>query len=222
MKKSFRIANIILLILAMGCLFYYDHTGGLWLKGVTSGWFVLIGLVNLALIRKLGKTVLPPALLVAGLVLSAVADVALGISFFAGVAAFAAGHICYLAAFCVLEQFRLRDLIPTAIVGAISIYIVFFTPWVSIDDPAMKVVLVAYALIISFMLGKALGNLAVTKSRVRWLFAAGALLFWFSDLMLALAWFGSGGSTASALCMYTYWPGQYLLAHTLYHYAVEE
>ena len=46
-KRSLLRANIALLIGAMACLVCYDIFGGLWLKGVTSSWFVVLGAVNL-------------------------------------------------------------------------------------------------------------------------------------------------------------------------------
>lgn len=223
MQKTFKIWNIVLFVLAMLCVVYYDYEGGLWLKGVTSGWFVVLGLVNLVYARKrrCGNFRFP-VLVQLALFLTMAADVLLGIHFMTGVVVFALGHVCYYAAFCTLEKFRPRDLIPTVVFAVISLIAVLGTPFIRVEEDVMRYLLVAYAIVISLMVGRALGNLAHQKSRSRWLMAIGACLFWFSDLMLALNMFGSGGRLASLLCMYTYWPGQSILAHSLFHYVNEE
>ncbi|MBQ2408164.1 MAG: hypothetical protein II309_01910 [Bacilli bacterium] len=54
-KKLF-IINIIFLICAFFCLICYDILGGLWLKGVTSGWFVMLGFLNVLYVWNHKKT----------------------------------------------------------------------------------------------------------------------------------------------------------------------
>lgn len=218
-KRLFQILNLLLLALAMVCLFRYDQRGGLTLKGITSSWFVALGLVNLVYsfgvsARKVRVVVLT----VIGLALAMAADILLGIHFMTGTALFAAGHLFYFAAYCALDRFCTKDLIPVAAAGILSLICVLGTPYIRVHDPVMKRLLILYAVIISCMLGKAIGNVLKKASRTRWLLLIGSALFWFSDLMLALNLFGSGGRLASHLCLYTYWPGQYLLAHTLFHY----
>lgn len=221
-KKIARIGNVVLIILAMACLVYYDVRGGLWLKGVTSGWFVLLGTWNLLYAGRRGCRNFRFLLLIElELILTMTADVMLGIHFMTGTVLFALGHVSCCAAFCVLEKFRRRDLILILLVSGVSLFLVLGLPYIQVEDPVMQAVLVVYAIVISCMLGKGLGNLLAKKSPARWLMAIGGCLFWFSDLMLALNLFGSGGRTASLLCMYTYWPGQSILAHSLYH-AVNE
>lgn len=106
--------NSILLFCAALCLVYYDIRGGLWLKGVTSGWFVLLGSANLWTFRKLAWKQLRFFLLMeAGLLCGMCADVLLGIAFFAGVGVFALRDVLYFIAFCTLEKFCLRDLTIT-------------------------------------------------------------------------------------------------------------
>ena len=221
-KQIFLVMNIILLLLAMTCLVYYDYQGGLWLKGVTSSWFVMLGFVNLIYSRKMGcKNSHVPLLMVLAMFLGMVADVLLGIQFIVGTVVFALGHVVYSAAFCALKKFTCRDLYIIIPVGAVSLFIVLGTPYIQVEDPAMKLILVCYAVVISCMLGKSISNLLVDRSPSGWLQAIGSSLFWFSDLMLALALFGSGGKAASFLCTYSYWPGQSLLAHSLFHFVNE-
>lgn len=222
-QKTYQILNIFLLILAMACLFYYDYEGGLALKGITSGWFAALGAVNLVFVHQAACKGRSFAwLVVTALFLCMTADVLLGIDFMVGTLTFAVGHLFYFGAYCRLEPLRRRDLFPIAAVGVVSLLCVLGTPFIQVDDPMLQGLLVGYALVISCMLGKAIGNLRYRYSRTRLLLVIGSGLFWFSDLMLALNMFGSGGRLTGILCMYTYWPGQSLLAHTLYHFATDE
>ena len=222
-KRCFFLGNIILLLLALNCLIYYDHRGHLWLKGVTSSWFVLIGAVNLiyAAIRKVkGWKFL--ALMELGLVLAATADVLLTVQFIVGVIVLALGHISCFAAFCNLKKFSYRDLYLALSIMAVSGLILVFTLSVHIYGNSMKILVGIYVVVISLMLGKALGNVRSKKSLSIVLMAAGAMLFWFSDLMLALNMFGNGGRLTSLLCLYTYWPGQYMIGFSVYFFVNEQ
>ena len=214
-KERLLWANVVLLVGAMACLVCYDIFRGLWLKGVTSSWFVVLGMVNFLASRgeKRGFSLL----MVLGLFCGMCADVLLGVEFYAGVAVFALGHVMYLAAFYALERFRVRDLWFMAPLAAVSMFVVVGTPWIRVYDPMMKKLLLGYALVISAMLGKALSNLRVRPCRYRWVLAVGSLLFWFSDLMLAVDMFGQPSRLVWILCSYSYWPAQNLLAHALYH-----
>ena len=214
-KKPLLWANIALLAGAMVCLVCYDIFGGLWLKGVTSSWFVVLGAVNLLAVRE--KKQKFPLLMVLGLFCGMCADVLLGVAFYLGVVVFALGHLLYLAAFYSLERFHIRDLRFMIPLAAVSMFVVVGTPWIRVEDPAMKVLLLGYALIISAMLGKALSNVLCQPCGYRWLLAVGSVLFWFSDLMLAIDLFGQPSRQVWILCSYSYWPAQNLLAHALYH-----
>ena len=219
MKKiTLKIVNIILLLCAAACLVCYDIFGGLWLKGVTSSWFVLLGAVNLWAARQLpwkNRRVL--ILIEAGLFCGMCADVLLGIVFFAGVGVFALGHVFYLVAFYFLARFRLRDLVMSLPAAAVSIFLVVGTPWIHVEDPVMRAILIVYALIISAMLGKAVSNLVSQSDTFRWLLAIGSIMFWFSDLILLMDMFGTSSRLTWILCSYSYWPAQNILAHALYH-----
>ena len=217
-SKKLKQANIILLTCAAACLVYYDIAGGLWLKGVTSSWFVLLGGLNLWAARKQDGTRLRFLVLMeTGLLCGMCADVLLGIAFFAGVGVFALGHILYLAAFCSLEKFRLRDLKIIIPLALLSVLFVTATPWISVEDPILQKLLPCYALIISAMLGKAIANLIRRPNLFRWLLAIGSILFWFSDLILAIDMFGQSSRLTWILCSYSYWPAQNILAHSLFH-----
>lgn len=217
-RKQLKRANIFLLICAAFCLVCYDIFGGLWLKGVTSGWFVLLGSVNLFAARNLERNQLRFfVLMAAGLFCGMCADVLLGVAFFAGVGVFALGHVLYIIAFCTLEKFCLRDLKIMIPIALISIFLVTGTPMITVTDPLLQKLIPVYAVIISMMLGKAVGNLICCPSLCRRLLVIGSFLFWFSDLMLAVDMFGQPSRLTWILCSYAYWPAQNLLAHALYH-----
>lgn len=221
-RKTFLIWNIILLILAISCLFYYDHEGGLWLKGVTSAWFALLGFVNLIYAWKTkSNKVLFLCLMVLALFIGATADVLLGIHFMVGTIVFALGHVAYFVAFCALNKLNCKDLYTIIPIGVASLLVLLATPYIQVYDPVMKIILIFYAVVISCMLGKAISNLLVERTCARWLIAIGSALFWFSDLMLALNLFGNGGHLANMLCSYSYWPGQSILAHSMFHFINE-
>jgi hypothetical protein len=216
-------ANRILLVCAAACLVYYDIAGGLWLKGVTSAWFVVLGAVNLlAAFRGNAGHRRFLALMVAGLFCGMCADVLLGMVFFAGLGVFALGHVLYLAAFAALEKFSRRDLFVIVPIGLVSIFFVVGTPWIRVEDPVMKTLLLGYAVVISAMLGKAISNLRAAPCTYRWLLAVGSVLFWFSDMMLAIDMFGTASRLTWILCSYSYWPAQNLLAHALFHLPRED
>ena len=99
----------------------------------------------------------------------------------------------------------------------LSMFLVVGTPWITVEDPALKKLLLGYAVIISAMLGKAISNLIRHPSPARWLLAIGSVMFWFSDLMLAVDMFGQASRLTWILCSYNYWPAQNILAHALYH-----
>ena len=213
MKKT----NILLLVCAGACLICYDCFGGLWLKGVTSSWFVALGAVNVWAVRKLEpKNLRFFLLMLLGLVCGMCADVLLGITFYAGVGVFALGHVAYLIAFCLQERFARQDLVFILPLAIVSVYVAIGTPFIRVEDPLLSKLLIGYALIISAMLGKCLSNLRCCPSPSRRLMAIGCVLFWFSDLMLAIDMFGQPSRLTWILCSYSYWPAQNILAHSLF------
>ena len=220
MMKNNRLirANIALMICAMACLVCYDIVGGLWLKGVTSSWFVMLGGVNLWAARQLEwKHLRFFVMMAVGLLCDLAADVLLGINFLVGVGVFALGHVFYVVAFFLLEKPGFRDLWFILPVLAVSVFVVVGTPWVTVEDPFMRKMLLGYAVIISLMLGKAFSNLIRCPGTFRWLIAIGGFMFWFSDVVLTVDLFGQSSRLTWILCSYSYWPAQTLLAHSLLH-----
>jgi len=217
-KKTFRLLNILIFIGAMACLVFYDYHGGLWLKGVTSLWFCTLGAVNLVYAHQAGmKSRKLLYIMEAALIVGACADVLLGIEFMVGVALFALGHVIYMLAFFSMEKPRIKDLIFILPIAAIALFAVTGTPFIQVEDPFMEKMLLAYAVIISCMTGKALSNLQCSRKTSRKIIAIAGVLFLFSDLMLAVDMFGEASRLTWILCSYTYWPAQNLLAHSMYH-----
>lgn len=215
-KNKFFKVNIVLFICTVCCLIYYDYHGGLWLKGVTSSWFVLLGAVNLIYAHKTNAKPKAIYLVFVGLFLGMCADVLLGINFIVGVLCFALGHVFYIIAFFTLGRTSFKDLYFVVPIAVFAIFVVTKTPFISVNDPMMEKLLIAYAVIISCMLGKALSNLMINKDFSRKIIAVGSIMFMFSDLMLAVDMFGTPSRMTWILCSYTYWPAQCLLALSMY------
>jgi len=222
MNRTFRILNLIMIAVTLANAVNYFLRGGLLFKGITSFSFALLGLVNLvyALCAK-GRSLGFPIEMAAALVLSMIADVVLNLSFIPGAILFALAHVMYLAAYCTLEPFQKKDLIPIGLSIVLCLGITNM-PLFSIGDPTMKRIVTVYCIVISCMLGKAISNFLRKKSALNFLLAAGCLLFWFSDLMLAMELFAAGGRAAYTLCLFTYFPGQTLLAHSIFHYTAAD
>lgn len=218
MKRTFQILNLIMITGSLANAVNYYLKGGLLFKGIASFSFALLGLVNLvyALCSK-NKSLGFPMGMFTALVLSMIADVVLNLHFIPGAILFALAHVIYLAAYCTLEPFHKKDLIPMGLVIVLCLGITNM-PLFLIVDSTMKAIVTVYCIVISCMLGKAISNFLRKKNTLNLLLAAGCLLFWFSDLMLALELFATGRRIANTLCLFTYFPGQTLLAHSIYHY----
>lgn len=217
MNKNFYYANILLAICSISCLVIYDIFGGLWLKGVTSSWFVLLGLVNVLYAYKVKysnkKFIL---LMFTGLVFGMLADVLLGINFIVGVLFFGLGHILYLLAYYTIHPFHKSELFGILPLSFLAAFVIIGTPFISVPT-SLQYALIGYGIIISCMLSKAISNYRKEKTIGFLLIAIGSILFYFSDLMLLLDMFGTPSRLLWILCSYSYWPAQTLLAHSLYH-----
>ena len=199
MKKFlFPALNILLILLTVLLCIRYDRVGGLTLKGITASGFVILGAVNLAFALLQRKRPLSfPLLMALALCLCMAGDIALNISFLPGCALFTAGHAVYILSFCILQ----------------------WGPHLNFGMPPMAVIVYLYALIISCMVGKAVSLFLENKSAARCILMLGSILFYISDVMLLFWMFGRGGQLADTLCLYTYFPGQCLMAHALYWFA---
>ena len=219
MKRKFFLAlNILLLAGLLACIWIYTHVNGrLVMKGVTAGCFVLLGLTNLAYgLLSRPRRIAFPLTLAAGLTLAMLGDLLLGESFALGAGLFAAGHVLYAAAMYLRQRFRLLDAAMTLVMLGMALGVLHLTPGLTFADPALGVICHAYAVVISLMAGKAVSAFLRERTIVTGLMALGSLLFYFSDVMLLLAWFAGAGGWAGTACLWTYFPGQGLLAHAGY------
>lgn len=219
MKKTFTALNAGFIIAMLAGAVWYRTVGGLGVKATVSCTFVLFGAVNLIYAMIAKAKLRYPGVMLTGLTLAMLGDVVLGKNFIVGAGLFALGHVMYFIAFCALEKFRRADLLPSAVIFAGAAALLLFYPKFDFGGALMQGVCMAYALIISCMVGKALSNCLREGSVLRWVLAVGSVLFFFSDLMLVLYYFADAPRIVDTLCLYTYYPAQMLLAHSIFHYA---
>lgn len=211
------------LFILIGDIFYILY-GKLWIKGVTSGLFFLLGLnfFILCLLKK--KNIRFSIFMLVALFLTMIADIVLDIHFISGALLFAVGHIFYMISYRMLHKWHWRDFV---VIGVLAIPAVLWLTLSSMFDYGgilMKIVVVAYAIIISFMVGKAISNwmdglFKEKKSKpLELVIVLGSLLFFFSDCMLLLNVFADFPKVVDILCLATYYPAQILLATSIYIY----
>ena len=193
----------------------YTHHGTSQLKALTSAGFVLIGVVNLlyALFVRAGNKGFLLGMLT-GFVLSLVGDVAIDPSFLQGAIAFALAHLCYWAAYCFSSGFYARDLFCGAALFGISA-LLLISPLFTFRRADLLQICLAYAAVISLMVGKSIATFVRRRTVCAALLMFGSALFYFSDLMLVLGRFG-GLRSAGSLCIATYYPAQCLLGLSLF------
>lgn len=222
MKKIFLFINLIFSALIIACDMCYFDIGGLWLKGLTSGLFVVLGIINLvyAIVSK-SKNLKFSIVLSIALFLAMIGDVVLNLHFLFGAIIFAIGHIFYFISYCFKSKFRWIDLIIAAAIFIPSALIIILVPIFNFGEILMQIVCIIYALIISCMLGKSISNFIKNRSISNFIILLGSLLFFFSDLMLLFDVFANMSSLFVSLCLATYYPGQALLASSSFAYSIE-
>ena len=87
-----------------------------------------------------------------------------------------------------------------------------FCPLLNFEVAVFRIVCIVYSLIISKMLGKAIGNFVRERNFVNVTIAVASVLFFFSDLMLVLDWFIGLWRWTDNACMGTYYPALCFLA----------
>ena len=211
----------ILLCLALAALFLRKesekkHIGAVVLKGLASLCFVVLGL----LCSPGSHTA---KLIVAGLVLGCIADVMLNLRFvfekkgklifLVGILVFLSGHILYLAAALPMS----KSALPCCVVGAVLTALLMAWIFKRITaQKAFKIFGVVYIGAIVLLNCVAVGNLLAAPSVFTGLFAAGAVFFLVSDIVLILNTFGSEtkqGLRVTNIALY--YVGQILIALSL-------
>jgi len=143
-------------------------------------------------------------LVVAGLVLSLLADVLIEKWFLAGLAVFLVAHVAYVAAFLVRDSApRLSLLLPFLAWGALMLWRL----WPGLGE--LRVPVVLYSAVICAMMWRAA---AASWAASEWITLLGAVLFAASDSLLALDKFHRPIPHASVAIMALYWAGQALMA----------
>jgi uncharacterized membrane protein YhhN len=149
-----------------------------------------------------------------GLVLSLGGDVALMFksnkAFLVGLVLFLLAHVVYSIVFAVPNGFHPQDLIVAAVLLALAVPVyLYLQPGLG----RMKAPVILYILVICFMVSRAVsaffGNAFTTTQA--WLVSLGAILFWLSDLVLAVNRFRHPFEL-NRLGLFLYYGGQLLIA----------
>lgn len=217
-SQKFLLAVNALTVSAILLLNYFYQSSGFdfTLKCICSALFALLGVINLiyALVIKADNVRFYIGMS-AGLILAFLGDYLIGYDFIFGAAAFALGHICFVIAYCFLHKIRYVDLLISMIFFVPGTVFLLFSPLLTFDLPIFRIVCIIYALIISLMLGKAVGNFLLERSLNSMLIALASALFLFSDLMLVFDWFIGLWSWTDNACMGTYYPALCILAFSM-------
>ncbi|MBQ9790832.1 MAG: lysoplasmalogenase [Clostridia bacterium] len=186
-------------------------------KGSASILFVLFGLLNLLFVNKSGnmKNTKFLVFMLVGLVFAMLGDILLIDFFVIGAALFAVGHVFFFVAFCFMARFKVRDIICVIAILIPAMLLIFLYP--NFEFGGMLPVVIAYAVIISAMLGKAISNVFEKENKLlNVVIMIGALMFFLSDLMLLFNVFGSAPYVFDVACIALYYPAEYLLAFSMF------
>lgn len=221
--------NLVLgILIAIGGLCYDTILHNLVMKTIASSCFVLLCGINLAYgmgrVKSLGihgRLMINGRKTFAWIMLTAflfclVADIILEIEFMYGALIFAAGHVCFLAAYCRLQPVQAKDFLPSVLIFLFAAPIILFLPIFDFGGMVMQMVCLFYALIISLMLGKAISNYRRHPDAVTLCILIGSCMFFFSDFMLLFEQFAQVPSIIGSLCVNSYYPAQAVLAHGVY------
>ncbi len=219
MKNKIMLAVNTVIISSILILNYFYQSNGFdfTLKCICSGSFALLGIINLcyAITSKQSNKKFYVGMAF-GLVLAFLGDVLIGYDFIIGAATFALGHVCFVIAYCFMQKMQKLDYIISGVLFVGSLIFLTFCPLLSFEVAVFRVVCIVYALIISTMLGKALGNFVRERNALTGTIAVASALFFFSDLMLVFDWFIGLWSWTDNACMGTYYPALCLLALSMY------
>ena len=186
------------------------------LKGIASLCFVLLGILC-------SPGTQPAKLIIAGLVLGCIADVLLNLRFvlkekgqmvfLIGILVFLAGHIAYLAAVFPMAENRLICIVLGVLLTALLMTWIFRQ---ITAKKAFKIFGIFYIGAIVLLNCVTVSNLLTSPSAFTGIFAAGALLFLISDIVLILNTFGSESRFALRVTnLGLYYIGQILIALSL-------
>lgn len=235
MQKTLWHVNFVLIILILlgDCLYIYSlyannpfdippsQNTQLLLKGITSSLFVIMGAVNLAVafINKSKYLRFSIALFI-GLVFAMLGDIVLNLEFILGAALFAIGHICFYVAYCLLNKPHWRDFVISSLIFIFAVLFITLMPIFNFKDILMEIICIVYALIISLMVGKAIGHLFINRAKLYTIIACGSIIFFLSDFALLIDKFANDSfglnKAFGILCLIFYYPAEILLARSIW------
>lgn len=220
MKNKIIVLNSAFLLYSLILGYIYYLNGGIFLKAATGFGFILLGITNaLFAIRKMPEKKNFALFVMAGLFACFGGDVIINYNFIIGALIFAFGHVFYLIAYNDLNWFSLKNTLTSVLIFIISACFISFYPKFVFVPELMRYVCIFYALIISFMLGKAVSDCIVNKNMLYNLIAAGSIAFFVSDIALLFYIFGNGGDFANTICLITYFPAQCILGFSIFEYS---
>ena len=212
-KALFAVNTAIIATIFILNYFYQSNGFDFTLKCICSGLFATLGLINLGYAVKIKQPNIKFYIgMAAGLVLAFLGDYLIGYDFIIGAAVFALGHICFVVAYCFVQKMQKLDCAISGTLFICCLLFLTFCPWLTFEVAIFRIVCIIYALIISTMLGKAVGNFIRERNLVNGTIAVASFLFFFSDLMLVLDWFIGLWSWTDHACMGTYYPALCFLA----------
>lgn len=221
-KNLVVINGIIAIAVFIGNFFYQSLGFSYPIKIMCSSGFAIMGIINMIYANKRVKEKKVLWLMTLGLVFAFLGDVAINPNFVLGVIFFALGHVFFVAAYLSYRKFELLDVVLSNALGVFSVGFILIFPYIIFEEAALKYVVLVYALIISVMVAKSVGNAIKEKNAFTKMIAVGSILFFVSDMMLLLAWFSTiEGRWTSNVCMGTYYPGLCLLAGAMVVYIKE-
>lgn len=210
--------NILLIIANFVNNYFYQLNGfDFTLKLVGSGLFVAIGIVNLIYAILMKRDIRLAIIFAISLTLAFLGDAAINWIFPLGAGLFALGHIGFVIAYFLDVKANLLDFIISGVIALSATLFILLAPFTDFGDPSEMIICLVYGIIISFMVGKAFANFIRKKQLGYGIIALASFLFFFSDLMLLIAWFTTlKGGFWDNLCMATYYPGLCFLALSLF------
>ena len=206
--------NAFFLILTLITDVLYIELGNAYVfKTLASATFILCGIINILLVFlfKLQTNKKYLIFMMIGLVFAFGGDIFLIDYFIVGAILFAIGHIFFFVSYLMLTKFKWTDLIYIAGAIIVSLLIIFISR-VNFGD--MQIMVIAYALIISAMLGKSISLIKDNLGAGLYI-AIGSLMFYLSDMFLMFRMFGGMGKLGSILCLAFYYPAEFVLASSI-------
>ncbi len=163
--KKLAIANIIITIAVfVGNVFYQGLGFSYPIKIMCSSGFAIMGILNMLYAYKRVEEKRVLLFMTLGLVFAFLGDVAINPNFVLGVIFFALGHVFFVLSYVAYKKLDKLDVILSIALGIFAVGFILLFPYIVFDVAALKYVVLIYAVIISIMVGKSIGNALRDKS----------------------------------------------------------